>query len=633
MCGICGIVMSDSRRPVRRQTLARMTDVMRHRGPDSEGLYASQGVGLGVRRLSIIDIATGDQPIFNEDQTLLVVCNGEIYNFVELRRELMAAGHRFRTGSDVETIVHLYEEHGPDCVHRLRGMFAFALWDKTNRRLMLARDRLGIKPLYYATSPDGLCFGSEIKPILLSGWVKPQMDARALGDLMAFGFGLGPQTMFAGVSQLLPGHYMLCHDGQITQRRYWRVDFGPARELATGADADVWAEALLEKLGESVRLHLRSDVPVGAWLSAGIDSSAVTALASRLTGRPIRTFSLAFENPDYDEVSRQKTLADFPQYNIVNQRVQCGSKDFELLPKVLWHAENVSSAATELLQWILAKAAAQQVKVVLTGEGSDELLGGYGWFRVQKLLGPLAALPLPLRKLMLLGPLVGRLFPGAARVHASPARMNLTRYQNMVGPGNSHCGDRLLSHQMRRQLDELGPLEERWSAPPGFEKWHPFNKLQYFEFTFRLPNFITHQADRISMAHSLEVRVPFLDHELVEFCARIPPALKMRRLSEKYILRLAVRGLLPRQIARRPKRGLRAPYEQWFSDKLPDFAADMLSQTALRKKGYFDPVAVADLLARQRRGECRCGQHLLAVLAVQLWDDIFMCGHVENAPS
>ena len=646
MCGICGIAFSDCNRPISRELLAAMTALMHHRGPDSRGHYLADGIGLGVCRLSIIDVDNGDQPISNEDESISLVCNGEIYNFVELREELEAGGHRFRTGSDVETIVHLYEDLGAQCVHRLRGMFAFALWDRGRRLLLLARDRLGIKPLYCAQRPEGLCFGSEIKPIILAGWggappqsnavgtpSRPRLDMGAFRDLFAFGHVLGPGTLFAGVRQLLPGHYLLCRDGQVNEHRYWQPSFPPRDHLDSNTDAQTWAQGLLEKLRETVRIHLRSDVPVGAWLSAGIDSSTIAGLASGLTDHPIRTFSLAFENPDFDEVSRQKTLDCFPQFGLRNERAQCRTEDFNLFPKAMWHCENVSSAGTELLAWILARSTAPHVKVALTGEGSDEVLGGYGWFRVDKLLRPMAGLPLPLRRLMLLGPLMPRLWPGASRVHVAPKEMNVARYQSMIGPKMPELADPLFSEEVRRQIRDSGGSEQRWATPPEFQQWHPFNQLQYYELTVRLPNYIVHQLDCVSMAHSVEARVPFLDHELVEFCARIPPSLKMRRLTEKYILRLATRGFLPREIAWRRKQPLRAPRDQWLRCKLPDFAAEMLSEKALRDKGYFHPPAVEELLRRHRSGQGQFGAHLLAVLAIQVWDELFVSGRFQRAPS
>ncbi len=633
MCGICGLTYFDQERPLDPQTLARMTHILRHRGPDSFGFHAVPGVGFGVRRLSIIDLKTGDQPISNETGTVTVICNGEIYNFLELRQELLAAGHRFHTSSDVEVIVHLYEDLGPECVHRLRGMFAFALWDSPCRLLMLARDRLGIKPLYYAVGTGGLCFGSEIKPILIGNLLQPNMDVLSLRDLFTFGFVRGPRTLFSGIHQLLPGYYLLCHEGNVSIKRYWQVSFSSQERDAPKMSPEDWSEALREKLEESVRIHLRSDVPVAAWLSGGIDSSSIAALISKLTGQPLHTYSLTFENRQFDEVSGQKTLNCFPEYPLANEKVVCTTKDLELLPRAVWHCENISATGLEILQMILSQSTARRFKVVITGEGSDEAFGGYGWVRVDKLLRPLAGLPLSLRRLMLLGPLLPHFWPGASRVHLAPKEMNLTRYQSMIGPRQPERLEKFFSADLKSQLTEAESPVPPFAPPSDFDKWHPFAQLQYYELTMRLPNYIIHQLDHTTMAHSLEARVPFLDHEFVEFCAKIPPTLKMKRLREKYILRRAAKKILPKEIVWRKKRGLSAPYDQWLREKLPDFAVAMFSEENLSGKGYFDPPAVHDLLKKHRSGERDCGAHLLGILAIQLWDELFMNGQVKEPPA
>jgi len=633
MCGICGLIYSDHERPVDRQTLARMTSIMQHRGPDSFGFHIEPGMGLGVRRLSIIDLKTGDQPISNENGAVTVICNGEIYNFLELRQELIAAGHRFRTSSDVEVIVHLYEDLGPECVHRLRGMFGFALWDSHRRLLMLARDRLGIKSLYYAVGAEGLCFGSEIKPILVVNLLKPKMDVLAFRDLFTFGFVRGPRTLFSGIQQLLPGHYLLCQEGDVSIKRYWQVSFPPSDEKISDKNGEDWAEALFEKLQESVRIHLRSDVPVAAWLSSGIDSSSIVGLICKLTGQTLQTYSLAFENRKFDEVSGQKTLNCFPDYQLVNDKVVCKTKDFELFPRAVWHCENISATGIEILQMILSQSTAQRFKVVITGEGSDEAFGGYGWVRVDKLLRPLAVLPLFLRRLMLLGPLFPHFWPGASRVHLAPKEMNLTRYQSMMGPRQPGRMEKFFSADLKSQLFEAESPASPFILPSDFDRWHSFTQLQYYELMVRLPNYITHQLDHTTMAHSLEARVPFLDHEFIEFCAKIPPTLKMKRLQEKYILRRAVKKLLPKEIVWRKKRGLSAPFDQWLREKLPDFAVAMLSEESLSQKGYFHSPAVHDLLKKHRAGERDCGAHLMGILAIQLWDELFMKGQVKEAPT
>jgi asparagine synthase (glutamine-hydrolysing) len=622
VCGICGVVYTDPVRPVERALLERMADSLRHRGPDGEGFHLAPGVGLGFRRLSIIDLETGDQPISNEDGTVTVVGNGEIYNFEELREELVVAGHRFRSRSDIEVIVHLYEQHGPDCLPRLRGMFGFALWDARRRRLLLARDRFGIKPLVYAETPEGLFFGSELKALLVSGRVERRLDVRALRDLLTFSFVLAPRTLFDSVRQVRPGHYMLYERGALSEHPYWDLRFPDAGDGSPRRTAGAWAAELRAKLAESVRLHLRSDVPVGAWLSAGIDSSAITSLMCRASARPVSTFSIGFENPRFDELHGNRILSDFPAYGLVDHRVVCTARDFERLRQAVWHAEDPQAVGLEIPRLVLSELSARHVKVVLSGEGSDEVFGGYRWFRIHKLLQPWMRLPLGLRSAPARIPALARRWPRAVRILGAPAEMGLARYRQMIDTANVGFDERLCSLELRRALAQQ-PDDTELRLPEGFARWHSFSQLQYFETRVRLPNFITRLLDSLSMAHGLEVRVPFLDHELVEMCARIPPGLKMRGLQEKYILRRAMQDDLPAEIVWRKKRGLAAPFSQWMR-QLPEFAADLLTGEQVRTRGYFDPAVVAAMIEQHRSGEANHAKSLLGVLAVQLWDDLFM---------
>lgn len=631
MCGICGIAPFDGTRPVESAALRRMAGSMVHRGPDSDGFHHEPGIGLGIRRLSIIDLVTGDQPISSEDGTVTVVCNGEIYNFTELRHELLASGHRFRTESDAEVLIHLYEDYGEEFLQRLRGMFGLALWDRRHRTLLLARDRFGIKPLHYTLHKDALYFASEQKPILAAAGIERNLDFPALRDLFSFGFVTGSKTLFRDIRRLPPGHYLVFKEGKLTIRQYWQVNF-PERQSFKSLSAGEWGEALLEKLEESVRLHLRSDVPVGAWLSSGIDSSGIASLMCRMTDRPVQTFSIAFENADFDEVTRQRTLNDFPDYRISNQRVVCRSGDFNLLPKALWHVEDLSTSGIEIPRMMLSELSARKVKVVLTGEGADEIFGGYGWFHADKYLRPLAVLPLFLRRLMLLGPLIPRLRPAASRIHLASREMNRERYRTMIGPPQPELMYQIFSSETRNALKQKDVTEETFVLPEKFGKWHPFNQLQYYEIKLRLPDFVNRGLDRTSMAHSLEARVPFLDHELVGFCAQIPPQVKMKGFNEKYVLRQALSTLLPKELVQRKKRGLKAPYEQWLRQKLPDFAEEMLSETSIKKKGYFNSDGVKDVLKGHRSGRDGYGKHLLAVLVVQLWDEIFLRKRWNGCP-
>jgi len=640
MCGICGFVPRDPEQPVDHDMLSRMAAILRHRGPDSEGFYVAKGVGLGVRRLSIIDVEGGDQPLANEDGTIVVMCNGEIYNYVELRRKLLAAGHRFRTASDAEVIVHLYEDYDTEFLHHLRGMFGLALWDGKRRRLILARDRLGIKPLHYAQVADGLFFGSEIKAILASGRITPRLEAEALRDVFDFGFVVTPRTSLAGITRLPAGHYLTYQQGRLSIRQYWEIDFPPRGEYNLHRTGDEWAEALRGKLTEAVGLHLQSDVPVGAWLSGGIDSSAVASLMHQITRETVQTFSLKFENLDFDEFHSQKTLDAYPNYGVFNQRTICRNSDLQLLPQTVWHCEDPFSSGVEIPRIILSRLASQSVKVVLAGEGSDEILGGYSYYLADKLSRPFCQLPLSLRRLLVRLPVLRWTWPGENHVLLAPREMNLARFKYFIGLSQgTGLQEKLFSNDFQQRLKQGDNPEVYPALPEHFSKWHPFVQLQFFDLKLRLQDYMVSRLDRVAMAHSLEVRVPFLDHEVVELCARIPPALKMRKFREKHILRRSMTGLLPEEIRNRKKRGLTAPYQQWFREELPEFAWEMLSTKRLRENGYFNPAVVSSLLSQHRSGKGDYGRVLMGVLCTQIWHDFFLrnwqpngMGEIRQAP-
>ena len=620
MCGICGVAFADRHRPAEQDMLARMAASLHHRGPDGRGFHVSPGIGLGMTRLSIVDLETGDQPISSEDGTITVVCNGEIYNHSALRDQLIARGHRFHTHSDVEVIVHLYEDFGAECVRHLRGMFGFALWDGHRQRLMLARDRLGIKPLHYALTTAGCYFGSEQKAILASDAVERRVDDAALADLMVQGLVRTPRTMFASIRRVPPAHYLIYEQGEASLHEYWDVDFTADRGRRSAGE---WAEALREKLTESVRLHLMSDVPVGAWLSPGLDSSSVVALMNRLGQRAIPTFTLAFEHPDFDEVRSQKLLYDFPDYDLDVHQATCGADEIGLLPKAVWHTEDPVVGGVEIPRMLLSRAAAQRVKVVLTGEGSDELLGGYEFFRLDKILRPLTRLPPSFRKLA--SALAGSRHPRASQVAIAPSEVRMDRYLRLTGPMKRYNSN-ILSREVIDRIGGSGEGDQDDIAlPEAFATWDTLSQLQYYEMKIRLPDRIESVLDRASMAYSVEARVPFLDHEFVEFCATIPSSVKMRWLTEKQVLRDAMRDVLPRELAKRKKRGMASPNRHWLKSPLPDFAEELLSDSALRRTGYFDPVTVAQL--RERAGSekrSRSAVGLMSVLMVQLWDELLL---------
>ncbi len=620
MCGICGFAPVDPLRPVDRALVERMAATLVHRGPDGGGALAAPGVGLGIRRLSIIDLETGDQPIANEDGSVAVVCNGEIYNAPELRRELEARGHVFRTRSDVEPLVHLYEERGLDFVGRLRGMFGLALWDGAARRLVLARDRFGIKPLVWARTRSGVWFGSEAKAILAGGEIAPALEARAVSDLLEFGWVLTPRTLFAGIRRLPPAHVLVWERGEATVRRYWSPPDGAGDAGLSEAE---WAEALLAKLDETVRVHLRSDVEVGAWLSPGVDSSGVVALARRALGRAPRTVTLAFSDPAADETRLFPTLDTYPGHEQATERAVCDDRAFSALPDAVRAMEEPTAYAIEVPRLVLARASARAVKVVVTGEGADEVFGGYPYFRAERWAAAFARLPRALRRALVPQRFEARR-PWIGPLLLAPRAMGSERYRRLVGVVPAREAGTVLSPGLRAALSDAGrddawPFSDRELASlPGFEA------LRRCEMRLRLADFVLHTNDRTAMAHGLEVRVPFLDHELVELCAGIPPSLMLAGGTEKYILRRALAPVLPAEICRRRKRGMFAPFVGWWRRPLPAFAEEMMSEGRLRAGGYFDPGTVAAMRMRHRAGEGDLSQILNAVLGVQVWDEIFL---------
>lgn len=625
MCGICGVFHFDLAFPVEKETVSAMANVLRHRGPDSCGYYISPGVGLGIQRLSIIDLKTGDQPISNEDGTIVVVCNGEIYNYKELREMLIQKGHHFITSSDVEVVVHLYEEYGVECLHRLRGMFGFGLWDSNRRQLFLARDRLGIKPLHYAMTDHGIYFASEQKSILATNKIQKKIDMNALTDIISFGYIRAEKTMFTQIRRLLPGHYLLCSADSVSIRSFWDLNFLSEEENDQKMTTGQWAEALQAKIKETVDIHLRSDVEVGAWLSPGIDSSAIVSMMSEKLVSPVQTFSLGFEYESVDEIGKNKTLDQFNGYNIQSKRILFTKDHFNLLPETIWYFEDPCAAGIGLCGRVLSKETAKHVKVVLTGEGSDELFGGYQWYRNDKLLRMISKWPLPLKQIVCHSSYIQKKWPRGSHLFLTPMTMDLTRFRRFVGRiGLAEYRDNLFSKHIVQELPDFKQSELDENVPPHFMNWHHFQQMQYYDLTVRLPDYITHNLDRSTMSYSLEARVPFLDHELVEFCLKIPPQIKLKGFQEKYILRQAMKSHLPAEIRKRKKRGLTSPYMDWLRDDLPDFAKEMLSESSLKGKGYFHPSFVTDILKKYREGDPFWGSTIMGVLTVQLWDEIFM---------
>ena len=646
MCGIAGIVDLTGNRPPERQELASMITTLHHRGPDGYGYFDDARCGLAHARLSIIDISGGNQPIHNTASDVWLVFNGEIFNYIELRAELEAQGHRFYTRSDTEVIVHLYERHGLDFVHFLNGQFAIALWDQRQRRLVLARDRTGIRPLFYTRHRGRLIFASEVKAIFASGDVPRKLSMTAIGDVMTYWSALGPATIFEGIESLEPGHLLVVNDDGSERRvRYWDWDFAHQDSVGTRA-VDSYVEELRELLVDAVRLQLRADVPVGAYLSGGLDSSAIAALVRQYNKAPLRTFSVAFEDAEFDESGFQQSMAD--HLGTHHTSILCRKGDIaEAFPRVIWHTETpiLRSAPTPLML-LSASVRKQGFKVVLTGEGADEVFGGYDLFKEAKIRRFWARQPQSRWRPRLLD----KLYPYLRHSPASARAMNDRFYgaglDRTAHPGFAHeprwtttrRSWQFFSADSRAAIGERDPMATalKW-LPERVTQFPPMGRDQYVEAHTLLSGYLLNsQSDRVAMANSIEGRFPFLDHRVIEFANRLPPSFKIRGLTEKYLLKRAVGKMLPESIVRRTKQPYRAPDSQsFFTERgAVDYVEDLMSADRLKDAGYFDPLAVGKLL-----NKCRAGRAIgfsdnmafLGVLSTMLVDEFFIRGRTAVA--
>jgi asparagine synthase (glutamine-hydrolysing) len=616
MCGIAGTLSLDGR-PVSREELRSMCAALVHRGPDDDGFYLGSGVGLGMRRLRIIDLETGRQPIRNEDGTIWVVFNGEIYNFRELRRELEARGHAFYTATDTETIVHLYEEYETGCVTRLRGMFTFALWDERRRTLLLARDRLGIKPLYYAEVGGTLLFASELKALLQSAEIKGRLNWSAVSRLFTFLCTPAADSIIDGVRKLEPGHILIASPGQgLRLERYWDPHFRPEY----GRPEAYFVERLRDLIEESVRLHLVSDVPLGAFLSGGIDSSAVVATMARLGSRPVKTFSIGFTEPEYNEAGHARLVAE---------RFGTEHRELILEPDVLDVIEDLARYLDEpfgdpsaIPTYMVSKLASEHVTVVLSGDGGDELFAGYDKYRVEARERRYQLLPAPTRRLL---GAVGRAMPEGMRGR------NFLRHIALAGVDRYLDASTFFRREDKQRLFRAEAFEllahyDPWRAEAAElakanGSW--LSALQYLDLKSYLPLDILTKVDRMSMAHSIEARVPLLDHKLVEFALTIPPELKLRGGRTKYIFKRAMRGILPDQIIDRPKHGFAVPLARWFRGRLGGFVRELLLSERSRQRGIFNPAYIEQLVRRHENGR-DLDFHLWTLISFELWCRTFL---------
>ncbi len=636
MCGINGIVLSSrAESRVDPEMLRRMRDVVRHRGPDDEGLFIDNRIGLGHRRLSIIDVATGHQPMTNEDGTIRIIYNGEVYNHAEFRPALEAAGHTYRTNSDTETIIHLYEEYGESCVNQLRGMFAFAIWDQRRRELFIARDRLGVKPLYYKQLEDGsLYFGSEIKTILEAG-IKPEINFAALPDYLANHAPSGEETLYRGIKRLLPGHTLRWRDGELQIKRFW--DVNPASTTANGLSEKDYIDQWHELFRESVRLRLMSDVPLGMFLSGGIDSSAIAATMSSMVDGPIKTFSVAFAEREANELEYARLIAEAFKTDH-HEVVVSAEQFFAALPRLVWHEDEPLAHPSSVALYFVSALASKHVKVVLTGEGSDEMLAGYGRYRTTIYNLALGTryhnlAPEFVRTAVRNG--IERLSSGS-KIRQKLSRTFLARspdieslYFDNFAVFPRSMQPELLTAETRDLIGLNDPYEGVRRLLKRTAATSPLDRMLYADIKTYLHELLMKQ-DQMSMATSVESRVPFLDHKLVEFTCNLPERLKLRGWTTKYILRKSMEGILPRRILARQKMGFPVPIGVWFRGPYASVLDEyVLSERAIQR-GFFNPGFVRSLVKRHQIGGEDHSERLWALVNFELWLRRFFDGEGQE---
>jgi asparagine synthase (glutamine-hydrolysing) len=632
MCGITGAVWTNPAAALDQATLERMTALIAHRGPDDRGCYRSDyrlqtgttpqpGVAFGHRRLSIIDIEGSRQPLSNEDGTIWLVFNGEIYNFRDLRRRLEGSGHRFRTQGDVETIVHLYEDEGVEFAKHLWGMFAIAIWDGPRRQLVLVRDRLGKKPLVYRVENERLLFASELKCLLAVPGVPREIDPGALDEYLTYQYIPHPNTIFRGIRKLPPAHYAVWRDGQLKVARYWQPDFNH-EEIRPFGD---YVEELQAQLSDAVRLRLQSDVPLGAFLSGGIDSSIVVGLMSRLGTGTVKTFSIGFPDAEYDETQFAREVAD--RFGTDHHELRVEPRAMEILPKLAWHYDEPMADSSAVPTWCVAELTRRDVKVALTGDGGDELFAGYDRYRAVRLSALVDWLPRPLR-----GLLASRLWqrlPGGNRGRSIIRRMKrfsaalgqpiARRYLDWIGLFDEAGRAALYSDEFLASLPNVDPAEFLLRAWRRTGRRDSVTAASLADLTTYLPCDLLTKVDIASMAHGLECRQPFLDHRVVELAIAMPVQLKQRFGRGKRILLKAFRDLLPASIQRRRKMGFGIPLESWLRRDLREFTRETLLDPVALGRGYFRPEAVARLIEEHHAGTRNHGYRLWSLLILELW--------------
>jgi asparagine synthase (glutamine-hydrolysing) len=610
-----------------------MGHAVAHRGPDDEGRHCDDGIALGMRRLSIIDVAGGHQPIANEDRTVWVICNGEIYNFKELRNRLESRGHAFRCNSDTEVIVHLYEEYGFEFVKQLRGMFGLALWDKRHRRLVLARDPLGEKPLYVRRDAKRLLFASEIKSILEAGDVPRRLNFRALQEYLALGYVPAPLTLFEGIEKVLPGHYLVVENGKIQDREYWDIAFDEEEKCSE----EEWVERIRDKFLESVRMRLMSDVPLGAFLSGGIDSSAIVAAMSQVVNQPVKTYSIGFEGEDsyYNELPYARKIAS--AFSADHHEIIVRPEVAEMLSKLIWHLDEPMADSAFITTYLVSKLASESVKVILSGVGGDELFGGYRRYLGHNVLPYYKWLPHSVRTKWLPGILAGlpqdrhskwenytRLASAFVESAEMPPHLRYESYITLFAPDvRNHLLKNGATTPYSNGDSAQSMLKEYFRRCPNADH---LNQIIYVDIKTSLADDLLTLTDKMTMAGAIESRAPFVDHELVQLSARMPSNLKVRGCTMKYLLKKVVSPWLPKEILQRKKRGFGAPVGAWLRRDLSSLMKETLSEEQVRRRGLFDWGVVHETIMGHEARRADYTDHLLALINLELWCRLFLDG-------
>jgi asparagine synthase (glutamine-hydrolysing) len=628
MCGICGVYNMQSGEPISRELIAQMIALMDHRGPDDSGCYLDNDLGLGFARLSIIDLSGGHQPMCNETGDIWIVFNGEIWNYKALRQTLLERGHSFRTTSDTEAIVHAYEEYGIDCIAHLHGMFGLAIWDRPRRRLLLARDRVGKKPLYYTRVNGDLLFASEIKSLLRHPQVRRQAEVQALVDFLSVRYVPGPATLFAGIYKVLPGHWLLCEDGAIKEECYWDFTFD-VPEKHPVAD---YIHGIRERVTRAVQERLMADVPLGAMLSGGVDSSIITGVMSQLMDEPVKTFSVGFDVEGFNELPYARLVSQhFGTEH--HELVVSGSDLTQHWPLLTWHRDEPVSEPSDLGVYLLSKLARQHVKVVLSGEGGDELFAGYPKYIVDWAARYYRLLPAPLRDHLVAQlldhlPYNMRKLKMLGHVLSEPAPQ---RWMMWFGVINGQLKSDLLSARTKASIDPDSSRVFRHWLQRSHQR-DDLSSMLYLDTKIWLPDNLLMKADKMTMAASLESRLPLLDYRLIEYAASIPSNIKVRPLRAKYLFKRAYADFLPEAVLTRKKMGFNVPNGVWFRQGLRHVIARLLLSERARSRGFLNNDCVAALLRDHLEGRYQYTSQLFILASLELWFRVFIDSPRQECP-